>query len=248
MTNMLLISNSTMAGAPYLGWCKEKIVAYYKSNNISKVLFVPYAGVNLASESIEKSYDAYITRVAGVFAEYGIEFTSVHTEANPVAAMQNAEAISVGGGNTFYLVYMLHKTGLMNVIREKVLQGTPYCGWSAGSNIACPALFTTNDMPIVEPESFKCLNILPFQINPHYLDANPEGHGGETRQQRIEEFMTVNRSMYVAGLREGCYFELKGNDLSMVGNKPLIVFRYGKTPDEFSPEMNINFLLNPELS
>lgn len=247
MTQMLLISNSTMAGEPYLGWCKDKIASWYKSKGISKVLFVPYAGVNLVSESLEKSYDAYINRVAGVFSEYGITFTSVHHESDPVAAVNNATAICVGGGNTFYLVYMLHKTGLMHAIREKVKGGTPFCGWSAGSNIACPALFTTNDMPIVEPESFKCLGMIPFQINPHYLDANPEGHGGETRQQRIEEFLTVNREMYVAGLREGCYFELEGEHISMHGNKPLIVFRYGQQPAEFAPGLNINFLLNSTL-
>jgi dipeptidase E len=244
MKKMLLLSNSTMAGAPYLGWCKEKIVSFYKQNNISKVLFVPYAGVNLMSESLEKSYDAYIARVAGVFAEYGIEFTSVHTEADPVAALQKAEAISVGGGNTFYLIYMLHKTGLMHAMREKVNAGTPFCGWSAGSNVACPGLFTTNDMPIVEPASFDCLGVLPFQINPHYLDANPEGHGGETRQQRIEEFLAVNRTTVVAGLREGTYFELDENGISLGGNKPMIVFRYGKPTEEFNPGQDINFLIN----
>lgn len=242
MKNMLLISNSTMAGAPYLGWCKEKIVSFYQKYSVKKVLFVPYAGVNLVDESIEASYDAYINRVAGVFAEFGIEFTSVHKEADPVAAMKNAEAISVGGGNTFYLVHMLHKTRLMEVVREKVLQGTPYCGWSAGSNIACPALFTTNDMPIVEPASFKCLNVIPFQINPHYLDANPEGHGGETRQQRIEEFLTVNRSTVVAGLREGCYFEYNEKGISLGGNHSLIVFNYGKPTQEFEPGSDVSTL------
>lgn len=244
MEKLLLISNSTMAGAPYLEWCKDTIASFYKKHNVKKVLFIPYAGVNIASESIEVSYDAYIGKVANVFSKYGIEFTSIHKEKSPVEATKNAEAICVGGGNTFHLVYMLHKTGVMSVIREKILQGTPYCGWSAGSNIACPALFTTNDMPIIEPESFKCLNVIPFQINPHYLDANPEGHGGETRQQRIEEFLTVNRDTTVIGLREGTYFLIEDNKISLEGIKPMIVFKYGQPTKEYQPKSDINQFLN----
>jgi dipeptidase E len=243
MKNMLLLSNSTMSGAPYLGWCKDKIASYYKKFNVKKVLFIPYAGVNLVNESIYASYDAYINRVAGVFNEYGIEFYSIHKEADPVTAVKNAEAICVGGGNTFYLVYMLHENDLIEAIREKVLNGTPYCGWSAGSNIACPALFTTNDMPIIEPASFKCLNLVPFQVNPHYLDTNPEGHGGETRQQRIEEFLAVNRNTTVVGLREGCYFEFDNNNISYKGNRPLVVFNFGQQIKEFESDSDIAALI-----
>ncbi len=247
MKKMLLISNSTMAGEPYLGWCREHVKDFYNKHNVKKILFIPYAGVNLSNEGLEASYNAYENRVAGVFAELGLELYSIHHEADPVAAVRNAEAIAVGGGNTFHLVYSLHKNKIMSEIHDKVLNGMPYSGWSAGSNIACPTLRTTNDMPIIEPESFNCLNLIPFQINPHYLDANPEGHGGETREQRILEFLEINRDIYVAGLREGCYFEVEGDKLTLHGNRPLRIFRHGKEASEIGPGLNVDFLMKGEL-
>lgn len=172
---------------------------------------------------------------------------SIHKEADPVKAVQEAEAIAVGGGNTFYLVYMMHKLGLMNVIRQKVLEGTPYIGWSAGSNVACPTLRTTNDMPIIQPASFDCLNIIPFQINPHYLDAHPEGHGGETRQQRIEEFLTVNREVTVVGLREASLLEIHGEKIFLKGRKPMRIFIHGTEPREVETGSDVSFLWSNEV-
>ncbi|MBN2728166.1 MAG: dipeptidase PepE [Bacteroidales bacterium] len=247
MKKMLLISNSTMAGKPYLEWCREHIKDFYNKHNVSKILFIPYAGVNLSDDGLQASYDAYEKRVAGVFAELGLSLYSIHNEADPVAAVKNAEAIAVGGGNTFHLVYSLHKNKIMDAIKQRVMGGMPYSGWSAGSNIACPSLRTTNDMPIIEPESFNCLNLIPFQINPHYLDANPEGHGGETREQRILEFLTVNQDMYVAGLREGCYFEVEDEKISLHGTRPLRIFRHGKPASEIGPGLSIDFLMKGEL-
>ena len=144
----------------------------------------------------------------------------------------------------FHLVYMMHKMNIMGIMRERVLDGIPYMGWSAGSNVACPTLRTTNDMPIIEPESFNCLNVIPFQINPHYLDANPEGHGGETREQRINEFLAVNPNIYVAGLREACLFRVKGNTIKHIGSRNLRMFKHGAETKEYSSSDDVQFLLN----
>lgn len=240
---LLLISNSTMVGEPYLEWPKKYIADFLQSNGIKKITFVPYAGVGLDTESLEKSYDAYLTRVAGVMRVLGFKTESVHQAKNPVEMIQNAEAIAVGGGNTFHLVAEMHRTGIMKAIREKALNGTPYMGWSAGSNVACPTLMTTNDMPIIQPASFNCLNLIPFQINPHYLDANPEGHGGETREQRIEEFLVVNKKMKVLGVREASMLFVDDNKMKLLGSRPARLFTFGDEPKEFAEGTDLSFLL-----
>jgi len=240
---LLLISNSTMAGEAYLGWPKKYISDFLNNNNVKKVVFVPYAGVNLSDESIEASYDVYEKRVAAVYAELGFEIESVHKAEDPVAMIQNAEAVAVGGGNTFHLVAKMHETGIMKAIKERAENGMPFMGWSAGANVACPTLRTTNDMPIFEPASFDTLHLIPFQINPHYLDANPEGHGGETREQRIEEFLAVNREMKVAGLREASLLYVEDQSVKLMGSRKLRLFEYGKEPKEFELNSDLSFLL-----
>ncbi|MDR2853856.1 MAG: dipeptidase PepE, partial [Prevotellaceae bacterium] len=192
---LLLISNSTNAGEAYLDYPKYEIQEFLGEKSV-EALFIPYAAVTF-------SYDEYEAKVNHRFAEIGHHVTSIHRFADPVKAVKEAKAIVVGGGNTWKLVEMLYLNKLIDPIREKVLSGTPYVGWSAGANVACPTLRTTNDMPIVNPIGFETFNLVPFQINPHYLDAHPENHGGETREQRIEEFMVENPKIYVAGLREG---------------------------------------------
>ncbi len=240
---LLLISNSTMAGEEYLRWPQQYIADFLNNEGIKKVLFVPYAGVNLSPEGLTQSYDAYTGKVKSVLGRLGFEVEPVHRASDALSAVREAECIVVGGGNTFHLVAEMHRTGIMTAIREKVMDGTPYVGWSAGSNVACPTLKTTNDMPIVEPERFDTLNLIPFQINPHYLDANPAGHGGETRQQRIEEFLAVNRDVKVAGLREASLLYLEGNLLKLLGKRPLRLFQFGKEPQEFEPGSDLSFLL-----
>ena len=240
---LLLISNSTNYGEAYLGWPQKHITNFLKETSVKQILFIPYAGVALSEESLEKSFDLYEEKVKAVYQKLGYEIYSIHNEADPVKAVNEAEAIAVGGGNTFHLVYMMHKTKIMDAIRNRVLKGIPYMGWSAGSNVVCPSLKTTNDMPIVEPESFVCLNLVPFQINPHYLDTNPEGHGGETREQRIEEFMVVNREIYVAGLREACLLLVEGNEIKLIGNRNLRLFKFGQEPQELDKSSDLNFLL-----
>ena len=241
--NLLLISNSTNAGENYLEWPRNYIKEFLDRFGIKKALFIPYAGVNLSSEGVSKSYDAYEARVSSVFEELGFSIESIHRKKNQVKAVKKATAIVIGGGNTFHLVKMMHKTGVMKAIRKRCREGTPYVGWSAGANVACPSMKTTNDMPVSEPASFKCLNLVPFQINPHYLDANPAGHGGETREQRILEFLTINRKMMVAGLREATLFRIEGNKIELLGNRPMRLFRFGKEPEEIQPGENISFLL-----
>jgi len=232
MKRLLLISNSTNAGEPYLGWPRPYISEFLQGTDIKDILFIPYAGVNLAEESVERSYDLYEQKVQAVFNEVGYGIYSIHREKDPVEAVRNARAIAVGGGNTFHLVYMLHKQNIIGVIRDRVLEGMHYMGWSAGANVACPTLRTTNDMPIIQPASFDTFNLVPFQINPHYLDANPEGHGGETRQQRIEEFLAVNRDVTVVGLREATLVQVEGQEIELKGSRPMRIFRYGKEPEE----------------
>jgi len=238
-----MISNSTNYGEPYLGWPRRVIKDFLDETSPKEVLFIPYAGVSLSNGTLTDSFDVYEQRVQSVFTGLGYTIRSIHNYPDPVEAVGNAQAIAVGGGNTFHLVYMLHKMKVMDVIREAALKGVASLGWSAGANVFCPTVRTTNDMPVIEPESFDCLNLVPFQINPHYLDANPEGHGGETRQQRIEEFLVINRNVKVAGLRESSYLLLENGKLWLRGNKPLRLFSYGNEPKEFAPDSDLTFLL-----
>ena len=162
---------------------------------------------------------------------------------DPVRMIREAEAICVGGGNTFALAKKMQEQGLMRAILRKIKAGTPYVGWSAGSNVACPTICTTNDMPIVEPESFKAVGAVKFQINPHYLDANPEGHAGETREQRILEYIEANPRRWVAGLREGCMLRYDGGRLELIGKRPMRMFRKGTETFEIEPGGDLSFLL-----
>ena len=231
---LLLISNSTMPGEPYLDYPKNEIKKFIGEKSVTAV-FIPFAAVTF-------SFDLYCEKVEERFAEVGHHIVGIHTFADPVKAILEAEAIVVGGGNTWQLVRMLHDQKLMNPIRKRVLDGTPYIGWSAGSNVACPTLRTTNDMPIIDPKSFNCTGLIPFQINPHYLDAHPEGHGGETREQRIEEFLGINPNLYVTGLREGTMFKFENNKLELIGNRQCRIFRKGDKPFELSAGDDFSFL------
>ena len=236
MKKLMLISNSTNAGEEYLSWPQSYIKEFLEKYKVKKVLFVPYAGVSM-------SWDNYTTKVRNVFKKLGVEVESVHETATPPEAVKVAQAIVIGGGNTFNLVYHLHKTGLMQSIASRVNEGTPYLGWSAGANVAGPTLMTTNDMPIIQPESFNCMSLVPFQINPHYLDGHPKGHGGETREQRILEFLEINREIHVAALREGTLLEIEGPSVVLKGKLACRVFHFGKIAMESIPGSKLDFLL-----
>jgi dipeptidase E len=231
---LLLFSNSTNAGEEYLEYPMPFIKEFLGEEKL-KALFIPYAGVSL-------SYDDYEKKVRTEFNQIGFEITSIHHFQNPADAIENAQVIVVGGGNTFHLTAMLQAKGLIEAIRTGVLKGIPYIGWSAGSNITCPTICTTNDMPIIQPESFKALNLVRFQINPHYLDANPDGHAGETREMRINEFLEINKDVYVVGLREGTMLMIDDDNIKFRGDVMMRVFRYGTSPREYGPDDDLKFL------
>ncbi len=232
--NLLLISNSTNAGEEYLRYPLAEIGRFLE--NVREVAFVPYAAVTF-------SYAEYEKKVQARFAELGIRVRSVHRAADPARMIREAEAICVGGGNTFALTRMMQHQGLMTAILRKIKAGTPYVGWSAGSNVACPTISTTNDMPIVQPESFRAIGAVKFQINPHYLDANPEGHAGETREQRILEYIEANPRRWVAGLREGCMLRYEDGKLELIGKRPMRMFKKGVETFEVQPGEDLSFLL-----
>lgn len=231
---LLLISNSTNAGEEYLKYPVENIGRHLQG--VCEIVFVPYAAVTF-------SYDEYERKVQKRFDEIGIRVRSVHRAADPRKAIREAEAICVGGGNTFALAKKMQEQGLMTAILRKIKEGTPYVGWSAGSNVCCPTICTTNDMPIVEPQSFKAIGAVRFQINPHYLDANPEGHAGETREQRILEYIEANPRRYVVGLREGCMLRLENGSLELIGSRPMRIFKKGIKPFEVKAGDDLSFLL-----
>jgi dipeptidase E len=233
--NLLLISNSTNAGEPYLKYPINEIAKTL--NGVTEVAFVPYAAVTF-------SYDEYERRVQERFNEIGIKVTSVHKALNKRNFVRHAQAIVIGGGNTFALLKKMQEEDLIDIIYRRVKAGMPYVGWSAGSNVTCPTICTTNDMPIVQPESFRAIGLVPFQINPHYLDANPEGHAGETREQRINEYVEANRSRYVVGLREGCMLRIDDNGIELIGSRPMRIFKKGVATYEVQPGENIDFLIN----
>lgn len=231
---LLLISNSTNAGEEYLKYPVGNIGKHLQG--VCEIVFVPYAAVTF-------SYDEYERKVQKRFDEIGIRVRSIHRAADPRKAIREAEAICVGGGNTFALAKKMQEQGLMTAILRKIKDGTPYVGWSAGSNVCCPTICTTNDMPIVEPQSFKAIGAVRFQINPHYLDANPEGHAGETREQRILEYIEANPRRYVVGLREGCMLRLENGRLELIGSRPMRIFKKGIEPFEVKAGDDLSFLL-----
>ena len=232
---LLLISNSTNPGEKYLGYPGDFIKAFL-GNNPVKALFIPYAAVTF-------SYDEYEIKVSERFNEIGHEIVSIHHFNDSVAAVKEAAAIVVGGGNTWKLLKLIRANNLIGAVQKKVNTGTPYIGWSAGSNVACPTIKTTNDMPVVEPDSFNAFNLIPFQINPHYTDINLPGHAGETREQRIEEFIEANPGIYVAGLREGTMLVMEDETIRLYGQKNVRIFKKGAAPAEFGVSDDLSFLL-----
>lgn len=230
---LLLISNSTNPGEGYLQHPKEQIEKFLQG--VNKVLFLPYAAVSF-------SFNEYERKVQEKFSEFGIEVISLHHFKDAKKAVKEAEAIVVGGGNTFRLLKMIQQLDIIETVRYRALDGIPYLGWSAGANVACPTICTTNDMPIVEPDNFSAFNLVRFQINPHYLDSNPLGHAGETREQRIEEFLEMDPYSYVVGLREGSMLLMEKGNINLLGPKTARIFRHGTVPFEVKPGDDLDFL------
>jgi dipeptidase E len=221
---LLLISNSTLHGSGYLDHAESEIRDFL--GDLKHVLFVPFALFDR---------DKYAATAQARFLRMGYELTSIHAAPNPAQAVKETDAIFIGGGNTFRLLKALYEFDLLDVIRERVDAGVPYIGSSAGSNMACPTIRTTNDMPIVEPPSFNALGLVSFQINPHYLDPDPNSkHMGETREERINQFLEENETP-VVGLREGAMFRVENGETILRGSTGARIFRRGFEPLEILP-------------
>lgn len=235
MPHLLLLSNSTNPGTPYLSWAKQHIAGFLDGR--TSLLFVPYAGVRLG-------WDEYTAHVAAALGELGIDVRGIHQAEDAEAAVRDADVLAVGGGNTFSLLKQLQEEGLIGPIRERVAAGMRYIGWSAGSNVACPTIRTTNDMPIVEPAGFRGLALVPFQINPHYTEAVMPDHGGESRPERLAEFVAVNPGSWVVGLPEGTLIQVRGDEVRLAGGEPAVVFG-GGDPLVHRSGADLGFLLKP---
>ena len=227
MKKMIIASTSTVYGSGYLEYILPELVDFFKG--VNEILFIPYArpgGI---------SYEEYTETANKAFRKIDKKVVGIHEFDDPKKAIQNSEAIFVGGGNTFVLVDTLYANGLLLEIKEAVEKGTLYFGTSAGSNITGISMKTTNDMPIVYPPDFKTLGLIPFNLNPHYLDPDPKSkHKGETRETRIKEFHIYNDTP-VLGLREGSWLKVQGHEITLLGNLTAKLFRKSEKPTELEP-------------
>lgn len=230
---LLLLSNSSAPGRGYLEHAADVVAEHLRG--VGELLFVPYA---LAD------HDGYTAKVAAFMEQLGMRVRGIHTAGDPRAAVTSAQAVFIGGGNSFRLLKSLQERGLTQEVAERVRAGVPYMGSSAGTNMACPTLRTTNDMPIVQPPSFEALGLVPFQINPHYLDPSPDSaHMGETREERLTQFLEEN-DVPVLGLREGTWLRRDGEALELGGVAAgARLFRPGASPVEHAPGADLSQLL-----
>ena len=231
MKNIIIASTSTLHNGQYLDYLLPEIQLFF--GHCSEIIFIPYARPSGIS------HDDYTKKVAQVFGKISIAVKGIHEFKNPIEAIEKAQGIFTGGGNTFLLVSQLYENNLVETLKKAVLNGTPYIGTSAGSNICGVTMSTTNDMPIVYPPSFTTLGWVPFNINPHYLDpVEGSTHMGETRETRILEFLQLNAEP-VIGLREGSWLEVKGDSIILKGALTARVFKRNETPYEVTTETEL---------
>lgn len=234
MKNCIIASTSTLHEGEYLEYLLPELQLHFK--DCKTILFIPFARPSGIS------HDEYTSKVALAFAKINITIKGVHEFENQKEAIQKAEGIFTGGGNTFLLVTQLYKNDLMNILADTVKNGTPYLGTSAGSNICGLTMQTTNDMPIIYPPSFQTLGLIPFNLNPHYLDPDTQSkHMGETRETRIKEFHAFN-SLPVLGLREGSWLDVKEKKITLKGNLRARLFRQNQLPEEVESGADLSFL------
>ena len=219
MKNALLISASSYQDTGYLRHCKNWVKDFLSESGKEEILFIPYAGVR-------RSNDEYEQKVIDRLKNKNIK--SIHHYEDKISAIKNASSIAVGGGNTFMLLYTLYKLNLIEPIKEAVANGTKYFGWSAGANIAGKTMMTTNDMPIIMPKSFDSLNIFPYQINPHFISGKLAGHNGESREERLEEFLIANPKETIYALPEGTALLIGGDEAEVIGHSEILKFEYQK--------------------
>ena len=219
MKNALLISASSYQDTGYLRHCKNWVKEFLGECGKEEILFIPYAGVR-------RTNDEYEQKVIDRLKNSNIK--SIHHYEDKISAIKNARSIAVGGGNTFMLLYTLYKLNLIEPIKEAVANGTKYFGWSAGANIAGKTMMTTNDMPIIMPKSFDSLNIFPYQINPHFISGKLAGHNGESREERLEEFLIANPKDTIYALPEGTALLIAGSEAEVIGHSEILKFEYQK--------------------
>ena len=219
--NLLLLSSSKYRNTGYLEHAVA-MIGDFLPNGLTSVLFIPFAAVGI-------DFDSFEAKVADALEPLDIEVRSLHRAQDWPGAVAEADAIAVGGGNTFALLGRLHEAGLIEPIRHAVAKGTPYLGWSAGSNVACPSLCTTNDMPIFQPASFAALSLIPFQINPHFIGGRIEGHNGESREERLAEYLALNPDDRVLALPEGSALRRRAGELSVIGLADALVLTSEKS-------------------
>lgn len=234
MKNIILASTSTLHGQDYLEYLIPQLKEHF--SGCSKLVFIPFArpgGI---------THDEYTALAQKAFDKIGIQIKGIHEFKDAAQAVLQADGIFTGGGNTFLLVKQLYDHELLTPLKNSILGGTPYLGTSAGTNIGGLTMKTTNDMPIVYPPSFQTLGLVPFNINPHYLDPDPDStHKGETRETRIKEFHHFNTPP-VVGLREGSWLQVNGNSIVLKGTLPARIFEAGKEPFEVEPETSLDDL------
>lgn len=236
MINALLLSNSTLPGTPFFTWPRALVKTFLKEEK-RNLLFIPFAAVTF-------SLDEYEDKVKTVFQLMGYELESIHRHKDKIRAIEQAQGIVVGGGNTFALLSRIYSEQLLQSIRSRIFSGTPYIGWSAGANLACPTIMTTNDMPVIQPPSFEGLDLVPFQINPHYHELKFENQGGETRRERLEEFLIMNPSKKIVGLPEGMLLQRNGDELMLKGTGVAKLYQSGLPIKDLHPDQNLSFLLD----
>lgn len=219
MKNALLISASSYQDTGYLRHCKNWVKDFLGESGKEEILFIPYAGVR-------RSNDEYEQKVIDRLKNKNIK--SIHHYEDKISAIKNANSIAVGGGNTFMLLYTLYKLNLVEPIKEAVANGAKYFGWSAGANIAGKTMMTTNDMPIIMPKSFDSLNIFPYQINPHFISGKLVGHNGESREERLEEFLIANPKETIYALPEGTALLIEDSEAEVLGHSEILKFEYQK--------------------
>ena len=233
MKRALLMSSSRMGGLGYLEHADAQLHTLLREQPV-EVLFIPYAAVSF-------SFDDFEAIVKPAFSRLGYGLKSIHHYSDPVEAVMNARAIAVGGGNTFALLNRLYENKLVERISRRVNEGElPYVGWSAGSNVATPTIRTTNDMPIVQPPSFNALNIAPFQINPHFISGKPVGHNGESREERLNEFLILNKNEQLLALYEGSALYIESDKGRILGGKEALWFKSANEVATISPESAFN--------
>lgn len=235
MKKLLIASTSTVHGKGYLEYILPQLSTFFKS--VHEILFIPYARPS------GLSHDEYTNKVRAAFYKINIEVRGIHEFKNPIDAINNAKGIFTGGGNTFLLLKQLYDNKLISTLKNVVENGTPYFGTSAGSNITGLTIQNTNDMPIIYPPSFNSLGFINFNLNPHYLDPETNStHMGETRETRINEFHTINKTP-VLGLREGSWLQVEGKKVILKGDLDARLFQQNKPAVELPPETDFSFLM-----